>query len=93
MSSNGKEAIESIVMFMRKFQLLREYIRRLLENDEEVKDDLITEPDEIEEREGDDEEVKEFSAVGAVAGASTPLGTGPTHPVSSRRKKKQKKRK
>ena len=51
MSSNGKEAIESIVMFMRKFQLLREYIRRLLENDEEVKDDLITEPDEIEEKE------------------------------------------
>ena len=42
-------------MFMRNLQLLREYVRRLLENsDEEVNDDLLVEPDEIEEREEED---------------------------------------
>ena len=79
-------------MFMRNLSLLREYIRRLLENDEEITDDLLVEPDEIEEREEDDE-VKEFSAVGAIAGASTPVGTGPKHPGYDKLRKKQKKKK
>ncbi len=91
MPSDGKAFVSNIVMFMRNLQLLREYVRRLLENsDEEINDDLLVEPDEIEERE-EDEEVKEFSAVGAVAGVSTPLGTGPTHPTRKKRKKKKRK--
>ena len=88
MPSGGKEAIEDIVMFMRKFLLLREYVRQLLEKSEEVKDDLLTEPDDLEERE--DDGVDEFSGVAAIAGVSTPLGTGPKHPGYSRLKKKKK---
>ncbi len=76
---------------MRNFYLLREYVRQLLEKSEEVKDDLLTEPDDIEEREEDD--VDEFSAVGAIAGVSTPVGTGPKHPGYDRLKKKKKKHK
>ena len=91
MSSGGKEAITDIVMFMRNFRLLREYVRYLLEKSEEVKDDLLTEPDDVEDRE--DDEVDEFSAVGAIAGASTPVGTGPKHPGYDKLRKKQKKRK
>ena len=92
MSSDGKAFVSNIVMFMRNLQLLREYVRRLLENsDEEVNDDLLVEPDEIEERE--DEEVQEFSAVGAVAGVTTPVGTGPKHPGYDKVRKKQKKKK
>ena len=78
-------------MFMRNFRLLREYVRYLLEKSEEVKDDLLTEPDDVEDRE--DDEVDEFSAVGAIAGASTPVGTGPKHPGYDKLRKKQKKRK
>ncbi len=78
-------------MFMRNFRLLREYVRHLLEKSEEVKDDLLTEPDDVEDRE--DDEVDEFSAVGAVAGVSTPVGTGPKHPGYDKLKKKKKKRK
>ena len=91
MPPGGKEALRDIVMFMRNFRLLREYVRQLLEKSEEVKDDLLTEPDDIDERE--DEVVDEFSAVGAIAGVSTPVGTGPKHPGYDRLKKKQKKRK
>ena len=91
MSSNGKEAIKDIVMFMRNFQLLREYIKCLLEKSEEVKDDLLTEPDDIEER--DDDSVDEFSGVAAIGGVSTPLGTGPKHPGYEKLRKKQKKKK
>ena len=93
MFADGKAPIRDIVMFMRNLQLLREYVRCLLEgSDEEVNDDLLVEPDEIEEREEDDE-VKEFSAVGAIAGASTPVGTGPKHPGYDKLRKKQKKKK
>ena len=92
MSSDGKAPLKDIVMFMRNLSLLREYIRRLLENDEEVTDDLLVEPDEIEEREEGNKDVKEFSGVAAIAGVSTPLGTGPTHP-GKRKKQKKKKRK
>ena len=91
MPSGGKKAITDIVMFMRNFRLLREYVRYLLEKSEEVKDDLLTEPDDVEDRE--DDEVDEFSAVGAIAGASTPVGTGPKHPGYDKLRKKQKKRK
>ena len=79
-------------MFMRNLTLLREYIRSLLENQEEVNDDLLVEPDEVEESDHE-EEVKEFSAVGAVAGVSTPVGTGPKHPGYDKLRKKQKKKK
>ena len=92
MSSDGKAGLRSIVMFMRNLHLLREYIRRLLENDEEVNDDLLTEPDDIDEKDHD-EDVKEFSGVAAIAGASTPLGTGPKHPGYDKLRKKQKKKK
>jgi len=90
--ADGKALVSNIVMIMRNLQLLREYVRRLLENsEEEVNDDLLTEPDEIEERE--DEEVKEFSAVGAIGGVSTPVGTGPKHPGYDKLRKKQKNKK
>ena len=55
MSSDGKAGLRSIVMFMRNLHLLREYIRRLLENDEEVNDDLLTEPDDIDEKDHDED--------------------------------------
>jgi len=79
-------------MFMRNLHLLREYVRRLLENDKEINDDLLLEPDDIDEQDHD-EEVKEFSAVGAIAGVSTPVGTGPKHPGYDKLRKKQKKKK
>ena len=79
-------------MLMRNLHLLREYVRRLLENDEEINDDLLLEPDDIDEKDRD-EEVKEFSAVGAIAGVSTPVGTGPKHPGYDKLRKKQKKKK
>ena len=91
MPSSGKEALRDIVMFMRNFRLLREYVRYLLEKSEEVKDDLLTEPDDIEERE--EEGVDEFSAVGAIGGVSTPVGTGPKHPGYDKLKKKWAKKK
>lgn len=90
MPTSGKEVLEDIFMFMRNLQLLREYIRRLLEDSEEVKDDLLTEPDDIEER--DDSEVDEFSGVGAIGGVTTPVGAGPKHPGYERLKKKQSKK-
>lgn len=92
MSTNGKATVDKIVMFMRNLQLLREYIRSLLEDNKEVKDDLLVEPDDIEDRE-DDEKVKEFSGVAGVAGVSTPVGTGPKHPGYDKLRKKQKKKK
>ena len=64
---------------------LRKFIRFLLE-DEKAKgktEDLLTEPDEIEEREEGNE-----ASSGGVAGVATPLGTGPTYPVSRKPSKK-----
>ena len=92
MLTDVKAPIRDIVMFMRNLTLLREYIRSLLENEEEINDDLLVEPDEVEESDHE-EEVKEFSAVGAVAGVSTPVGTGPKHPGYDKLRKKQKKKK
>jgi len=57
--------------------LLREYIKIILESSK----DLLTEPDDSE-----GEESEEASVSGAVAGVTTPLGTGPNHPKKSREK-------
>ena len=56
-------------------------------------EDLLTEPDDVEFSavDGTGQELeKEASAVGAIAGVTTPLGTGPTYPADAKRKKKQK---
>lgn len=64
---------------------LRKFIRYLIENEERKQEaeDLLTEPDEIEEREEENE-----ASSGGVAGVSTPLGTGPTYPNTRRQSKK-----
>ena len=49
-------------------------------------EDLLLEPDFTE-----DEARQEASVAGAVAGVSTPLGTGPSYPNKMKRKKKGKK--
>ena len=60
---------------------LRELIRIIL------KEEVLGEPDESaeDEREGSDEQ----SVTGAVAGATTPLGTGPTYPADMKKKHKK----
>ncbi len=72
-------------------KLIRDYIRALLESKSDKEDspreDLLTEPDNPDE--GEDQEVEqEASVAAAVAGVTTPLGTGPTDPKKSRRKRK-----
>lgn len=62
--------------------ILREFIRKILVE----KEKLLTEPDETSGREDDSED--EASVAAAVAGVTTPLGTGPTYPVKSKKKKK-----
>jgi len=66
--------------------VLREYIRLLLEEEVLGEPDMSAE----DEREDNDSEADEQSAVGGgnIAGVTTPLGTGPTYPASDRRKKK-----
>ena len=76
---------------MCNYQLLREFIKSLLLSEqaaEEKDDELLTEPDENHDRE---KGVEEFSGAAAVAGVSTPVGTGPTHPSTRKRKKKKRK--
>ena len=83
---------------------LRQLIRLMLESadskdtDDEGPEDLITEPD---TPPNEDDETMEASVVGAAGGTassgamrgvSTPLGTGPTHPSKSKKKKASKKR-
>ena len=63
-------------------QNLREIIRRIL-----LEEEILAEPDETNQEEHDQEEQ---SMAGAVAGVTTPLGTGPTYP--DKLKKKHKKR-
>jgi hypothetical protein len=53
---------------------LRQFIRILLEKEEESDENLLTEPDETD---GRDEREASF---GGVAGVSTPLGRGPHYP-------------
>ena len=82
---------------MRNLRLLvREIIKEIYHYQEgtDVEDeDLLTEPDDVEfsavDRTGQELE-KEASAVGAIAGVTTPLGTGPTYPADAKRKKKKK---
>ena len=54
----------------------------IIENSLEEKEQLLGEPDEAEGRE--EEEV----SMGGVAGATTPLGTGPNYPSKPTRSKK-----
>lgn len=61
--------------------LIREYIRFLLEKE------VLGEPDQSEER---DEGQEEQSVVAAVAGATTPLGTTATYPAGVKKKRKKK---
>ena len=72
---------------MRNFDLLREYIYRLIEASKE-KPDLLVEPDKTKGRD-EEEEVDEFSAAGAVAGAIAPIGTDSTYPKKTRSKSKK----
>jgi hypothetical protein len=62
-------------------QNLREIIRRIL-----LEEEILAEPDETNQEEHDQEE----QSVAGIAGATTPLGTGPTYP--DKLKKKHKKR-
>tara|TARA_Y100001958_G_C21051960_1_gene417792 strand:- start:189 stop:410 length:222 start_codon:yes stop_codon:yes gene_type:complete len=61
-------------------ELLKEYIRFLLEKE------ILGEPDQSEEDEKEAED--EQAAVSGIAGATTPLGTGPTYPDDDKRKRK-----
>ena len=61
---------------------LRIVIRSLIKEMMNEKEELLTEPDEVEGRE------EEEASVGGVVGVSTPLGTGPAYPNKSNRPKK-----
>ena len=62
--------------------LVREILKELSGSSE--KEELLTEPDEA----PPGEEENEVSAVGAIAGVTTPLGTGPTYPAGRKKDKK-----
>ena len=73
--------------------LLRKYINWVLReslvdderSDEKKKgEDLLLEPDDID----DPVDKSEVSVVANIAGVSTPLGTGPTYPLKSKKKRK-----
>ena len=69
------------------------------EKEDEKPENLLTEPDETEGREDEEGHHDEASAIstgagamvstGAMRGVTTPLGTGPTHPKKSKKKKKK----
>ncbi len=63
--------------------LIRELIKEISEDSDSDKD-LLTEPDAI----SDENEENEVSVVANIAGATTPLGTGPTYPNTPKKKKK-----
>ena len=67
--------------------VLRQFIRLLIEAEAEKEDpdkeNLLTEPDEPDGREED-----EVSVVANIAGVTTPLGTGPTHPDNPAKRRK-----
>ena len=72
---------------MRALRLyIRSLIREMKEEAAKKADDLLTEPDEVQERE---EASTDEVGVAAIAGATTPLGTGPTYPSGAKRKKKK----
>lgn len=66
-------------------QSLRQLIRIILR---EEKEEVLGEPDESAEDERE-ESSDEQSVVGAVAGVTTPLGTGPTYPAGMKKKHKK----
>ena len=72
-----------------KEQLLREFIAMILLED--IDEDLLVEPDVVDDG-LDDQRRDEFAVAGGVPGVITPLGTGPTYPGSSVKKKKRRKR-
>ena len=91
-----------IFTYMRSFRhLIRTLIREMNEG-EEKDEKLLTEPDDVPDRDEDTEEAadasvpgcpgvpKEASAVASIAGVTTPLGTGPTYPGASKKRKKKK---
>jgi len=55
----------------------------MLHENAEAPDDLLIEPDSVE----DEEETVEQSVVSGIAGATTPLGTDATYPKNKTRKK------
>lgn len=80
-------------------RLLREFISAVLL--EEIDEKLLGEPDFIDGRGSEDEPdpdntIKgsrhEQAVVSAIAGVTTPLGTGPTYPVPKRKKRKNRKK-
>ena len=60
---------------------LRKLIRLIIEQEDEEKANLLTEPDEA-----DEEETETEVSSGGVAGVSVPLGGGPNYPSRTRRK-------
>lgn len=66
-------------------RILRRLIREMLAEEE-----ILGEPDESAE---DEREKEEQVTTAAVAGVTTPLGTGPTYPDKPKRKSKKKKKK
>ena len=72
--------------------LLRKYVRLIVReaadngktNKEKRDEDLLLEPDEI----NDPDDKSELNTVANIAGVSTPLGTGPTYPLKSKKKRK-----
>ncbi len=66
-------------------RILRRLIREMLAEEE-----ILGEPDESAEDERDQEEQV---TTAAVAGVTTPLGTGPTYPGKQKRKSRKKKKK
>ena len=83
-------------------RLLREFIAAILL--EEVDEKLLGEPDFVDGRDSEDSETlngrlkggkhskKEQAVVSAIAGVTTPLGTGPTYPNPKRKKRKNRKK-
>ena len=57
---------------------------RSVEDQQKPDDNLLLEPDEVE----DSNDTAEVSTVANIAGVSTPLGTGPTYPIKAKKKRK-----
>lgn len=77
--------------FFSIFMVMQDLIRRFIletisesnekkAKDDEDQEDLLTEPDYSTSSDEDPAEQNEQSVAGAVAGVTTPLGTGPTYP-------------
>ena len=75
-------------------ELLRKFVLQVLSEEKDKEDNLLGEPDlsKEDEREEDGEEAHhdEQNVVANIAGVTTPLGTGPSYPNKSKRKKNKK---